>query len=170
VYQRLERDLRPLFASATRLPERRVPVHLGYEVGQKKHLPVAGAGDEGEFLPLVHASAIPDRIEAFQHGLRELGYLEGKNIHIEYRWADGKIDRLSPLAAELVRLNVKLIVAGGPQATRRFKEATSTIPIVMGYHNDPVGSWLVANLARPGSEGTHWWLDKRHRWFHRASS
>jgi putative ABC transport system substrate-binding protein len=106
------------------------------------------------FLAATPASGIPDRTEAFQQGLRELGYLEGKNIVIEYRWAEGKIDRLSELAAELVRLNVNVIVAAGPQATRRVKEATSTIPIVMGFHNDPIGSGLVASLARPGGNVT----------------
>src|SRR5919109_873090 len=106
------------------------------------------------FLSATPASGIPDRIEAFRQGLRELGYLEGKNIYIEYRWAEGKIDRLSELAAELVRLNVNVIVAAGPQATRRVKEATSTIPIVMGFHNDPIGSGAVASLARPGGNVT----------------
>jgi putative ABC transport system substrate-binding protein len=106
------------------------------------------------FLSATPASAIPDRTEAFRQGLRELGYLEGKNIYIEYRWAEGKIDRLSQLAAELVQLNVNVIVAAGPQATRSAKDATSTIPIVMGFHNDPVGSGLVASLARPGGNVT----------------
>ena len=106
------------------------------------------------FLSATPASGIPDRIEAFRQGLRELGYIEGKNIYIEYRWAEGKIDRLSDLAAELVRLNVNVIVAAGPQATRRVKEATSTIPIVMGFHNDPIGSGMVASLARPGGNVT----------------
>jgi putative tryptophan/tyrosine transport system substrate-binding protein len=106
------------------------------------------------FLSATPASAIPDRIEAFRQGMRELGYVEGKNILIEYRWAEGKIDRLSQLAAELVQLNLKVIVAAGPQATRRVKDATSEIPIVMGFHNDPIGSGLVASLARPGGNVT----------------
>ena len=118
------------------------------EAQQAKKIPRIG------FLSATPASGIPDRIEAFQQGLGELGYLEGKNIYIEYRWAEGKIDRLSELAAELVRLNVNVIVAAGPQATRRAKEATSTIPIVMGFHNDPVGAGLVASLARPGGNVT----------------
>jgi putative tryptophan/tyrosine transport system substrate-binding protein len=90
------------------------------------------------------------RIEAFRQGLRELGYIEGKNIVIDYRYADGKQDRLKELAAELVRLKVDVIVTGGPTATRPAKEATSTIPIVMGFDNDPVGAGFVARLARPG--------------------
>ena len=73
----------------------------------------------------------PARIEAFRQGLRELGYVEGKNIVVEWRSAEGKPDRLPALAAELVRLKVDVIVTGGPTATRAAKEATSTIPIVM---------------------------------------
>ena len=73
----------------------------------------------------------PARIEAFRQGLRELGYVEGKNIVIEYRYAEGKLDRLPALAAELVRLKVDVIVTAGPTATRAAKEATVTIPIVM---------------------------------------
>ena len=106
------------------------------------------------YLVAGYRSDIVARTDAFRHSLRELGYVEGKNIIIEERYADGKIDRLSPLAAELVRLNVSVIVAAGPQTTRRAKEATSTIPIVMGFHNDPVGSGMVASLARPGGNVT----------------
>ena len=106
------------------------------------------------YLVAGYRSDILARTDAFRHSLRELGYVEGKNIIIEERYADGKIDRLSPLAAELVRLNVSVIVAAGPQTTRRAKEATSTIPIVMGFHNDPVGSGMVASLARPGGNVT----------------
>ena len=94
------------------------------------------------------------RIEAFRQGLRELGYLEGKNIVIEYRWAEGKLDRLPALAAELVRLKVDIIVSAGPTVTRVAKEATVTIPIVMGFDDDPVGSGFVASLARPGGNIT----------------
>src|SRR5499425_2306862 len=88
------------------------------------------------------------RIEAFQHGLRELGYVEGKNIVIEWRSADGKPDRLPELAAELVRLKVDVIVTGGATATRPAKEATATIPIVMAQGGDPVGAGLIASQAR----------------------
>ena len=94
------------------------------------------------------------RIEAFRQGLRELGYVEGKNIVIEWRYAEGKPDRLPALAAELVRLKVDVIVTGGPVATRAAKEATSTIPIVMAQDSDPVGSGFVASLARPGGNIT----------------
>src|SRR5436309_3096414 len=94
------------------------------------------------------------RIEAFRQGLRELGYVEGKNILIEYRYAEGKLDRLPALAAELVRLKVDLIVTGGPGATRPAKEATVTIPIVFAQDGDPVASGFVASLARPGGNIT----------------
>jgi len=106
------------------------------------------------YLVAGYRSDILARTDAFRQGLRELGYVEGTNIVVEQRYAEGNLDRLSPLAAELVRLNVKVIVAAGPQATRRAKEATSTIPIVMGFHNDPIGSGMVASLARPGGNVT----------------
>jgi putative ABC transport system substrate-binding protein len=86
--------------------------------------------------------------------LRELGYVEGKSIVIEYRWAEGKFDRLPDLAAELVRLKVNVIVTVGPPATRAAKEATSTIPIVMAQDDDPVGNGFIASLARPGGSIT----------------
>ncbi len=106
------------------------------------------------FLSATSLSAIAARIEAFRQGLRELGYVEGKNIVIEYRYAEGKLDRLSELAAELVRLKVDIIVSAGPPPTRSAKEATVTIPIVMGFDHDPVGSGFVASLARPGGNIT----------------
>jgi putative tryptophan/tyrosine transport system substrate-binding protein len=99
-------------------------------------------------------SAIAPRMDAFQQGLRELGYVEGKNIVIERRHGEGKLDRLPELAAELVRLNVDVIVTSGPTATRPAKGATSTIPIVMTFDDDPVGSGFVASLARPGGNIT----------------
>jgi putative ABC transport system substrate-binding protein len=105
--------------------------------------------------------ATPDgqsaRIESFRQGLRELGYVEGKNIIIiiiEYRYAEEKRDRLSTLAAELVRLKVDVIVTGGGGSTRAAKEATNTIPIVMAQDSDPVGNGFVASLARPGGNIT----------------
>jgi len=94
------------------------------------------------------------RIEAFRQGLRELGYVEGKNIVIEWRYAEEKFDRLPALVAELVRLKVDVIVTSGPQSTRVAKEATVTIPIVMGFDPDPVGGGFVASLARPGGNIT----------------
>src|SRR5713226_9702676 len=94
------------------------------------------------------------RIEAFRQGLRELGYVEGQNIVIEWRWAEGKWDRLPVLAAELVRLNVEVIVTGGSTSSGAAKKVTTTIPIVMAQTNDPVGSGFVASLARPGGNMT----------------
>ncbi|HEV8342377.1 MAG TPA: ABC transporter substrate-binding protein [Candidatus Binatia bacterium] len=106
------------------------------------------------FLAAVFPSSIADRVEAFRQGLRELGYVEGKNIVIEWRYAEGKLDRLPALAAELARLKVDVIVTAGPASTRPAKEATSTIPIVMAQVNDPVGNGFVASLARPGGNIT----------------
>ena len=94
------------------------------------------------------------RIEAFRGGLRDLSYVEGKNIVIEWRSADGKFDRLPALATELVNLKVDVIVAYGPTPIRIAKNATATIPIVMGFEADPVGSGFVASLARPGGNIT----------------
>ena len=96
----------------------------------------------------------PVRIEAIRQGLRELGYVEEKNIVIEWRYAEGKSIRLPALAAELVRLKVGVIVTSASVETRAAKEATSTIPIVMTNDNDPVGSGFVASLARPGGNIT----------------
>ncbi len=118
------------------------------EAQQAKKVPRLG------FLSAVSPSTISARIEAFKQGLRELGYVEGKNIAIEWRYAEGKVDRLSELAAELVRLRVDIIVSAGPTVTRPAKEATSTIPIVMALDDDPVGSGFVASLARPGGNIT----------------
>jgi putative tryptophan/tyrosine transport system substrate-binding protein len=92
--------------------------------------------------------------DEFERGLRELGYIEGRNIVIEYRFADGKFDRLGALAAELVQLNVDVIVSVVTQASLAAKNATSTIPIVIVSVGDPVGAGLVASLARPGANVT----------------
>ena len=106
------------------------------------------------YLIAVSPSASANRIKVFQQGLRELGYAERNNIVIEYRYAEGKLDRLPALAAELVRLKVAIIVTAGGQATRAAKEATPTIPIVMTNDPDPVGSGFVASLGRPGGNIT----------------
>jgi putative ABC transport system substrate-binding protein len=92
--------------------------------------------------------------DEFQRGLRELGYVEGRNIVTEYRFADGKFDRLAGLAAELVQLNVDVIVSVVTQASLAAKNATRTIPIVIVSVSDPVGTGLVASLARPGANVT----------------
>jgi len=106
------------------------------------------------FIVAVSQSAFAARSEAFRQALRELGYVERKNIVIELRYAEGKLDRLPALANELVRLKVDIIVTAGGQATRVAKEATSTIPIVMTNDPDPVGSGFVASLGRPGGNIT----------------
>jgi putative ABC transport system substrate-binding protein len=94
------------------------------------------------------------RIEAFRQGLREFGYVEGNNIIIEYRYAELKPERRSALAAEQVRLKVDVIVTSGVILTRAAKDATVSIPIVMSQVGDPIGSGLVASLARPGANIT----------------
>jgi ABC-type uncharacterized transport system substrate-binding protein len=94
------------------------------------------------------------RIEAFRQSLRELGYVEGRDIAIEWRSAEGKADRLAGLAAELVRLKVDVIITGGAGATRPATEATATIPIVMAQDSDPIESGFVSSLARPGGNVT----------------
>jgi len=106
------------------------------------------------YLAGASLSIISARIDAFRQGLRALGYVEGKNIVIEWRSSEGKEDRLPALAAELVRLKVDIIVTTGPIPTRSAKEATSTIPIVMAQDPDPIGSGFVASLARPGGNIT----------------
>jgi putative tryptophan/tyrosine transport system substrate-binding protein len=100
------------------------------------------------------SSAFAPRIEAFRHGLRDLGYVEGRNIAIEYRFAEGQADRLPALVAELIRLKVDIMVIDGTAAIRAAQHATTTIPIVMALSGDPVGDGLVASLARPGGNIT----------------
>ena len=118
------------------------------EAQQAKKVPRIG------YLSPFSPSAASFRTEPFRQGLRELGYVEEKNIIIEYRYAEGKLDRLPALAAELVRLKVDVIVTGGSPVTRSAREATVTIPIVMTQDDDPVGSGFVASLARPGGNIT----------------
>jgi putative ABC transport system substrate-binding protein len=96
----------------------------------------------------------PERLDAFRQGLRELGHVEGKNIVIDFRSADGKLERLPAIAAELVHLKVDIIVSAGSTITRAAKQATATIPIVMTQDSDPVGDGFVASLARPGGNIT----------------
>jgi len=96
----------------------------------------------------------PHALEGFRQGLRDLGWVEGKNIVVEYRWAEGHFDRLPSLAEELVRLKVDVIVAPTSIYAGAAKRATSTIPIVFASHADPIGSGHVASLARPGGNAT----------------
>jgi putative tryptophan/tyrosine transport system substrate-binding protein len=102
------------------------------------------------FVASATPSVVSHRIEAFQQGLRELGYIEGKNIVIESRYAEGKLDQLPALVAELVALKVEILVSGGPIPTRAAKRATATIPIVMTQDTDPVGQRV---CRQPGATG-----------------
>ena len=106
------------------------------------------------YLSSSTSTSNPRVLEAFRQGLRELGWIEGQNLAMEYRWADGHFDRLPDLAAELVRLKVDVISASPAPATRAAKNATTTIPIVFLGVSDPVGQGLIASLARPGANVT----------------
>jgi putative ABC transport system substrate-binding protein len=106
------------------------------------------------FVSMLSADSLPQRLEAFRAGLREFGYQEGRNIVIEYRWAEGQYERLPALFAELVRLNVDVIVTHGTPGTLAAKQTTTTIPIVMAAIGDAEASGVVASLARPGGNVT----------------
>src|SRR5919108_4938408 len=106
------------------------------------------------FLGTSSPSAISTRVEGFRQGLRENGYVEGQNIIVEYRWAEGKLDRLPNLAAELVSHKVDIIVTHGDAAVRALKQTTKMIPIVVGVTGDLVVTGHAASLARPGGNIT----------------
>jgi putative ABC transport system substrate-binding protein len=106
------------------------------------------------FLSVNSRDAMKARVDAFDRGLRELGYIDGQNASVEYRFAEGKPDLLRTLASDLVRLRVSVIVTEGTTATRYAKDVTSTTPIVMAQDPDPVGTGFVASLARPGGNIT----------------
>ena len=118
------------------------------------HAQQAGKVPRIGFLGATSESAHRPLLEAFRQGLRDLGYVEGKNLIIEFRWAEGRYDRLPALAAELVGLQVDLLVSHGTPGTWAAKRATSTIPIVMAASGDAVASGLVASLARSGGNIT----------------
>jgi ABC-type uncharacterized transport system substrate-binding protein len=124
-------------------------VHVSAEAQQPKKIPrigyVSGSGDANNPGPFV---------EAFRQGLRDLGYVEGKNILVEFRFAEGQLERLPSLVAELVQLKVDVVVAAPLSAIRAAKQATKTIPIVMVTTQDPVATGLVDSLARPGGNVT----------------
>lgn len=115
--------------------------------------PVAGKVPRVGLLGVTSAAGYARQIEAMRQGFRDLGYIEGQNLVIEYRWAEGRYDRLAALAAELIGLQPDVIVTSGP-GTRVFKEATTTIPIVMAVGADAVADGVVASLARPGGNIT----------------
>lgn len=106
------------------------------------------------FLIATSPAAIEARLQAFRQALLELDYAEGKNITLDYRWAEGKVDRLPELAAQLVASKADILLSTGPQSTRAAQAATTTIPIVMAFDNDPVGNGFVTSLAHPGGNIT----------------
>jgi putative ABC transport system substrate-binding protein len=120
--------------------------------------PLAAEGQQARKVPvigyLIERSGPTAFDEAFRLGLRELGYSEGRNVVVEYRWADGKAERLPALAAELVRLKVDIIVTSGTPGGLAAKNATSTIPIVLASGGDFVADGLVASFSRPGANIT----------------
>jgi len=120
----------------------------GVQAQDQKKIPRIG------FLAAVTPAALSDRIEAFRQGLRELGYIEGKSIVIESRYAEEQFARLPALAAELIRLKVDVIVTAGSPATRAAKGAAAAMPIIMAQDSDPVGNGFIASLARPGGNIT----------------
>ena len=127
--------------------------------GRGNVAPAARAQQTGKvprigFLGIASPSTFAPRIEAFRQGLRDFGYVEGSTIMIEYRWAEGRYERLPELAADLVRSNVDLIATHATPGSLAAKQATTTIPIVMAVIGDPVASGVVANVARPGGNIT----------------
>jgi putative ABC transport system substrate-binding protein len=122
--------------------------------------PVVARGQKPVRTPIIgcmvstNASAWAPRISAFVQRLRQLGWIEGQTVAIEYRWAEGRYDRFAEIAAELVRLKVDVIVTAATAPVLAAKQATSIIPIVFAVSGDPVGSGLVASLARPGGNAT----------------
>jgi len=121
-----------------------------------------GSGERliGVLSPISEAAAVRN-VEAFRAGLRDLGYVEGRNFRLEIRYADGVIERLPQLASELVKLNPDVIVAGSPPAAIAAHDATHTIPIIMNSSPDPVAIGLASSIARPGGNVTgFWWGDE----------
>src|SRR5512139_723905 len=115
----------------------------------QKVLPTIG------FLNTASADAFGHRLRGFQRGLKEIGFVEGENVAVEYRWAENRLDRVTALAADLVRRRVSVIVTGtSPATSLAAKAATTTIPVVFVVSGDPVGLGLVSSLARPGGNLT----------------
>ncbi len=147
-----EEVMKKIFAGLT-LSAMLFALCLSAEAQQTKSVPRIGYLSP-DLHPSDSRAPLPRNLEAFRQGLRELGYIEGKNIFIEYRYADGRFERLPALAEELVRLKVDIIVAETNRSARAAKKVTTTIPIVMASGPDPIGSGLVASLARPGGNVT----------------
>jgi putative tryptophan/tyrosine transport system substrate-binding protein len=129
-------------------------------LGGAAALPLSARAQQAGKLPTIGflgsstLSAMSQWTAAFVQRLRELGWVEGRNVAIEYRWAEGRADRLSEIAAEFVRLKVDVIVTYATTGTLAAKQATSAIPIVFAIAGDPVGTGLVASLARPSGNVT----------------
>jgi ABC-type uncharacterized transport system substrate-binding protein len=136
-----------VFKTLIRVTSMLVFVHLA-DAQQPAKVPRIG------FLGATAPSVVEDRTEAFRQGLRDLGYVEGRNIVIKGRYADGNSDRLPALAAELVRLKVDVIVTQGSFSTRVAQKAMRTVPIVMTASADPAVEGMIASLARPGGNIT----------------
>jgi putative ABC transport system substrate-binding protein len=135
-----------VFALLCLMPTVLLPTSV-VEAQQPKKIPRIG------YLSVLSPSSDFTRNEAFRRGLRELGYVEGQNLAVEPRYAEGKLNRLPELAGELTRLNVDVVVAGGSTAIQAAKNSTKLIPIVMAHGSDPVALGYVVSLARPGRAG-----------------
>ena len=139
-------------------------------IGGAAAWPFVARAQQRERMPIIGilytiTPVVPGRnIAVLIERLRELGWIDGRTVAIESRWAEGRVERLAEIAAEFVRLNVTTIVTGGTPSVQALKRATSAIPIVFWAAGDPVGTGLVASLARPGGN-VHWYLksDERHR-------
>jgi putative ABC transport system substrate-binding protein len=148
----MEVDMRKLTLNLAALVLVSLLAHIA-EAQQAKKVPQVGYLWFG-FAPSPAPARPNPQVESFRQGLRELGYVEGKNIIVEFRYAEGKFERLPDLAAELVRLKVDVIVTASTPAIRAAQHATNTIPIVMANVGDPIAQGFVASLARPGGNIT----------------